>query len=242
MGGGGSAAISTYWSSNLGLRLKDFPKLKTIKLSNSHNLIETPDFTMVPNLEMLDLKGADGCHSLEDASLRGCTSPAIAMHLFNCPKLIQNRGHHDINLAVMLLKQCLQVCHSFLDLFRARNKKEDLKDLDGIKEYAHCCMSIIGNGYQISSGPRRYPTLESGHLWLTYMPRVEFEHDRSLTLESSHLRYSEYEYDSTNSVLVSTGTCIHARFDVVGTSGVPSNSKVIKSGIRLVYKGDIRML
>ncbi|KAK4851061.1 hypothetical protein QYF36_012158 [Acer negundo] len=36
--------------------MKVFPKLKTIKLSYSHNLIETPDFTMVPNLEILDVE------------------------------------------------------------------------------------------------------------------------------------------------------------------------------------------
>ncbi|KAK4835531.1 hypothetical protein QYF36_011006 [Acer negundo] len=226
--------------------MKDFPKLKTIKLSYSHNLIETPDFTMVQNLEMLDLKGctrlrkvhesvgvlkslsvlnlegckklqsfpsnvfsglkllkilnlqgcskldkfpenleglehleeldaggtaitqvpssiallanlqklsfqkcnsqrpwwssylsrtntrclalpslaeAEGCHSLEDVSLGGCTSPAIALHLFNCPKLIQNQGHREINLAVILLKQRLQVCHTFLSLEPMIRKK-----------------------------------------------------------------------------------------------------------------------
>jgi hypothetical protein len=66
---------------------------------------------------------AEGCHSLEDVSLRGCTSPAIALHLFNCPKLIQNRGHQEINLAVMLLKQSPSGL-SLISLFRAHNKKE----------------------------------------------------------------------------------------------------------------------
>ncbi|KAK0603058.1 hypothetical protein LWI29_000982 [Acer saccharum] len=41
---------------------KAFSKLKTIKLSNSHNLIETPNFTKVPNLEMLDLKEKKAAH------------------------------------------------------------------------------------------------------------------------------------------------------------------------------------
>ncbi|KAK0593345.1 hypothetical protein LWI29_035059 [Acer saccharum] len=64
--------------------IKDFPKLKTIKLRNSHNLIETPDFTMVPNLEMLDLKGCTRLckvhesvgvlKSLIELNLEGCNS------------------------------------------------------------------------------------------------------------------------------------------------------------------------
>ncbi|KAK3228860.1 hypothetical protein Dsin_000741 [Dipteronia sinensis] len=37
--------------------MKTFEKLKNIKLSYSHNLIETPDFTRVPNLETLNLEG-----------------------------------------------------------------------------------------------------------------------------------------------------------------------------------------
>ncbi|KAI9156822.1 hypothetical protein LWI28_012709 [Acer negundo] len=36
--------------------MKTFEKLKKIKLSYSHNLIETPDFTSVPNLEKLNLE------------------------------------------------------------------------------------------------------------------------------------------------------------------------------------------
>ncbi|KAK1572551.1 hypothetical protein Q3G72_034475 [Acer saccharum] len=38
--------------------MKAFEKLKNIKLSYSHNLIETPDFTSVPNLEKLNLEGS----------------------------------------------------------------------------------------------------------------------------------------------------------------------------------------
>ncbi|KAI9156102.1 hypothetical protein LWI28_000514 [Acer negundo] len=89
--------------------IKAFEELKTIKLSHSCNLIETPDFTRVPNLEMLDLEGAEDCPLLEDLSstLRGGTSPNFALHLFNCFKLLENHGQQN-NLAVTLLKQYLQ--------------------------------------------------------------------------------------------------------------------------------------
>ncbi|KAK0593691.1 hypothetical protein LWI29_033503 [Acer saccharum] len=388
--------------------MKDFPKLKTIKLSNSHNLIETPDFTMVPNLEMLDLKGctrlrkvhesvgvlkslivlnlegcnslqsfpsnlfglkslknlnlqglsclkilnlsecnllegtlpkdlgslcsleqlylsknkfislpesikqlsklkilcleecerlrslpelpsntvfvgAEGCHSLEDVSVRGCTSPDIALYLFNCPKLIQNGGHQENNLAVMLLKQRLQKwgnrlsnqCHISIqgneipEWFSCRSDDNlvkiglppnwlndefmgitmcgvftlDHKDLDGREIAVSCRMNIMGNSYGFYCAPYSFTALESDYLWLAYLSREQFEHDRSLTLLSSHLlshlRPTEYEYDSTNSVLVSTSTCIHAQFEVTSTRGGRLNSKANKSGIRLVYKRDI---
>ncbi|KAK0593199.1 hypothetical protein LWI29_032789 [Acer saccharum] len=394
--------------------MKDFPKLKTVKLSNSHNLIETPDFTMVPNLEMLDVKGctklrkvhksvevlkslsvlnlegcknlqsfqvffvmkslkilnlrgcskldkfpenleelelleeldvggtaisqvpssiarltnlqklsfqkcnsqpwwssyllrtntrclalpsltelpsnilcvwADGCHSLEDVSLRGCTSPEIALYLFNCPKLIQNRGHQEINLAVMLLKHYIQGVmmavekqqlwwnlfeiyipgNEIPEWFSCRSDEDsvkiglpsnwlndefmgiamcgvftpDHKDLDG-RKYVICCMDIMGNRYLYSGGRHRFTTFESNHLWLNYVPREAFETTRSQTLESARLlpRLEPWEYDSTNSVLVSTSTCIHAYFEV--TDGKRLSTKAVKSsGIRLVYKGDI---
>ncbi|KAK0591821.1 hypothetical protein LWI29_008804 [Acer saccharum] len=380
--------------------MKAFPKLKTIKLSYSHNFTETPDFIMIPNLEMLDLEGctrlhkvhesvgalkslivlnlkgcnslqsflsdvsglkslknlnlqgcskldklpenlgelegleeldvgataikqvpssiaqltnlqklsfqkcnsqpwwsylwrrnprclvlpsltvAEGCHLLEDVSLRGCTSPAIALHLFNCPKLIQNRGHQENNLAVMLLKQCLQQwgnhlsnqCHisipgnkipewfsfksdenlvkigllpnwlndEFMGIAMCGVLTLDHEDFDGRKIDAICGINIIGNSYLFSFAPHSFTTFESDHLWLAYLPREKFEHERSLTLESSHVRRWEYEeYDSTNSVLVSTSTCIHAWFEVTTGQGGYLNSKASKCGIRLVYKQDI---
>ncbi|KAK0593474.1 hypothetical protein LWI29_037180 [Acer saccharum] len=44
--------------------MKTFEKLKNIKLSYSHNLIETPDFTGVPNLETLNLEGCSRLREL----------------------------------------------------------------------------------------------------------------------------------------------------------------------------------
>ncbi|KAK2637354.1 hypothetical protein Ddye_032146 [Dipteronia dyeriana] len=221
---------------------------------------------------------ADGCHSLEYVSLRGCTFPSIALHLVNCPKLIQNRGHLEINLAVMLLKQCIQQwgnrlsneCHICIprneipEWFSCRSDDNTVKiglppnwlndefmgiaicgvfaidheDFDGREIGADCCMDIIGNGYIFYFPLHSFTTFESDHLWLPYMSREQFEHHRSLTWESSHLHSWEYEYDSTDYVLVSTSTCIHARFEVTG--GIPLNSKAIKStGIGLVYKRDV---
>ena len=91
--------------------IKRLSKLGILHLENCERLRSLPK--LPSNIIFV---GAEGCHSLEDVSLRGCTSPQIALQLISCNKLIQNRGHQEINLAVMLLKQSLQVCHSFLSL------------------------------------------------------------------------------------------------------------------------------
>ncbi|KAK0591445.1 hypothetical protein LWI29_001969 [Acer saccharum] len=62
--------------------MKAFEKLKNIKLSYSHNLIETPDFTSVPNLEKLNLEGCSRLRELHKSvgflqrlfmlNLKGC--------------------------------------------------------------------------------------------------------------------------------------------------------------------------
>ncbi|KAK3231684.1 hypothetical protein Dsin_003565 [Dipteronia sinensis] len=90
-----------------------------------------------------------------------------------------------------------------------------------------CRMDIIGNSYIFKLPSSGFTN--SDYLWLAYLSREQFEHDRSLTLEAASL----HSYDSTNFVSVSTSTCIHARFEYDG-------SKEIKStGIRLVYKRDM---
>ncbi|KAK0591686.1 hypothetical protein LWI29_006345 [Acer saccharum] len=273
----------------------DLSKNKFISLPESIKRLSNLEILCLDNCEWLgSLPGlpsnilcvwADGCHSLEDVSLRGCTSPEIALCLFNCPKLIQNRGHQEINLAVMLLKQYLQgvlmavkkqqwwwnlfdICipgNEIPEWFSCRSDEDsvkiglpsnwlndefmgiamcgvitpDHKDLSG-RKYVECCMDIIGNHYRFSSGPCRFTTFESNHLWLNYVPREKFEHIRSLTLESVQLGHCDYdEYDSTNSVLVSTSTCIHAHFSVTVGTGLSSKAGVKSSGIRLVYKRDI---
>ncbi|KAK0603262.1 hypothetical protein LWI29_003105 [Acer saccharum] len=102
----------------------------------------------------------------------------------------------------------------------------DHKDFVGSEIGAECSMDIMGESYMFYFALHSFTTFESDHLWLAYLPREQFEHDRSIrTLESTIFE------------LVSTSTCVHARFSFTG--GVGLNSKAIKSGIRLVYKRDI---
>ncbi|KAK3231787.1 hypothetical protein Dsin_003668 [Dipteronia sinensis] len=266
------------------LEVLDLSKNKFISLPESINQLSKLEILCLENCEWLRslpelpsnilFVGADGCHSLEDVSLRGCISRVIAMHLFNCPKLIQNGGHKENNLAVTLLIQRLQnfkiividddignewfSCRSddnsveiglppnwlndeFMGIAMCGALTPDHKDLDGRKIGlgATCCMEIMRKSYLFSVPLYSLTTFESDHLWLVYMSRERFEHERSLTLKSAHLDPREYEYDSTNSVLVSTSTCIHARFSVAGDEGLNSKVAIKSTGIRLVYKRDI---
>ncbi|KAK0593675.1 hypothetical protein LWI29_007608 [Acer saccharum] len=273
--------------------VEDFPKLKTIKLSNSHNLIETPDFTMVPNLEMLDLKGCtrlrkvhesvevlkslsvlnlEGCKNLQSFPVFSVLKSLKILNLQGCSKLdkfpenleeLEHLEELDVG-GTTITQQLGNRCHIGLpgneipEWFSCRSDDNsvkiglppdwlndefmgiamcgvlslDHKDFDGRQIGVICIMDILGISYEFTFATYRSTTFESDHLWLAYESRELFERAPLL----SHLVPWECEYDSTNSVLVSTSTCIHARYEVMEGG---RNSDVIKSGIRLVYKGDI---
>ncbi|KAI9157064.1 hypothetical protein LWI28_016364 [Acer negundo] len=283
--------INYFWTGR-----KAFDELKTIKFSYSCNLIETPDLTGVPNLEMLDLEGAEDCPLLEDLSsmLRGGTSPNFALNLFNCFKLFENQGQRN-NLAIMLLKQYLQQpvnrtslfdiplpgseipewfsCKSdgdsvaiglpdnwlndeFMGIAMCGVFAPDPEDLnDGIK-WMSFQMSSMRNDYSFSYYiPASFTTVKSDLLWLTYVSRLRFEHDYSYKVTpddtTSDDDSSDYNFASETAP-VSGSPCIHARFGGGAKYSVPVSgstcihampkvimSRVIKCGIRLVYKQDL---
>ncbi|KAH7568388.1 hypothetical protein JRO89_XS07G0285400 [Xanthoceras sorbifolium] len=169
-------------------------KLKTIKLSCSHYLIETPDFTRVPYLEVLDFEG--------------------------CTRL---RKVHD---SVGYLER--------LTILNLKNWQPP-KSWTLVTAVAHwsmtCGFSIMRNNYSFCFENPGFTTLESEHLWLAYVSRVNFEYDYS-----DPISYG----DSINCVPINGSTCIHAWFGIDGVEN--SNWKVIKCGIRLVYKQDIEFL
>ncbi|KAH7568378.1 hypothetical protein JRO89_XS07G0284300 [Xanthoceras sorbifolium] len=80
-----------------------------------------------------------------------------------------------------------------------------------------CTMSIVSKDYTFRFCIPYFTSVESQHLWLAYASREKFEHERSDQLSNS--------------------TCIHARFGI-NTWVRNWNSKVIKCGIRPVYKKD----
>ncbi|XP_031270668.1 TMV resistance protein N-like isoform X2 [Pistacia vera] len=66
--------------------IKAFEKLKSMKLSHSYNLIRTPDFTQIPNIESLDL---EGCISLlEVHESVGLLTKLVLLNLKDCKNLV----------------------------------------------------------------------------------------------------------------------------------------------------------
>ncbi|KAH7568376.1 hypothetical protein JRO89_XS07G0284100 [Xanthoceras sorbifolium] len=123
----------------------------------------------------------------------------------------------------------------------------DPENLNDIRSVV-CKMCIMRNKHPFHFYIPRFTTVESEHLWLVYASCEKFEHERSYQI-SRYLDYLQkvkldpsYELPDINCrdlyVSVSNSTCIHAEFGV-STQAKNSNSKVIKCGIRPVYKKDI---
>ncbi|KAH0747736.1 hypothetical protein KY285_009393 [Solanum tuberosum] len=79
--------LSWSWLSHLWTEIKHLPSLQTLDLSYSYNLMRTPDFTGMPNLEYLDLME---CRSLEEVhrSLEYCRK-LIRLNLIECVSLVK---------------------------------------------------------------------------------------------------------------------------------------------------------
>ncbi|KAK0593086.1 hypothetical protein LWI29_030524 [Acer saccharum] len=103
-----------------------FEELKTIKLSHSCNLIETPDFTGVPNLEMLDLEGCRILCKVHESmgSLRLLT----VLNLKNCKNLESFPSNVGGLKALKILN--LQGCSKLEKLPENLGELEYLEELD----------------------------------------------------------------------------------------------------------------
>ncbi|KAL5843244.1 hypothetical protein ACOSQ4_009202 [Xanthoceras sorbifolium] len=113
---------------------------------------------------------------------------------------------------------------------------EDLNDISSVR----CTMSIMKNDYSFYFFIPHFTTFESELLWLAYASREKFELDLDYSSETSYelIRYLDYLQTGEQYVSVSNSTCIHAEFGIC-THVENLNSKVIKCGIRPVYKKDI---
>ncbi|XP_031250587.1 disease resistance-like protein DSC1 [Pistacia vera] len=89
--------------------MKSFLKLKTINLSHSCNLITTPDFTGVPNLETLDLEGCTKLHEVHP-SVAVLTKLTVFV-LKNCRNLLSFPSdiHGLKSLKILNLCGCLKL-------------------------------------------------------------------------------------------------------------------------------------
>ncbi|KAK2657666.1 hypothetical protein Ddye_010718 [Dipteronia dyeriana] len=245
--------------------IKELSKLKILCLENCQLLLSLPE--LPPNTIFVGAEDCRSLKDVSGA-LRGGTSKKFALHLFNCLKLLENQDQEN-SLAVMLLKQYLQQrdnhfshlfhiplpgseipkwfsCRTdgdsvaielmpnwlndgFMGIAMCGVFTPDPEDLNsGINEMSFD-MSIMRNDYSACFDIPSSTAVESDHLYLTFVSRVKFEHDYSYKITEDG---TSSEYNFSDDVPISRSTCIHARF-------FGSNSKVIKCGIRLVYKQDI---
>ncbi|KAL5778622.1 hypothetical protein ACOSQ2_009359 [Xanthoceras sorbifolium] len=110
--------------------IKHFEELKTIKLSYSCNLISTPDFTCIPNLEKLNLEGCTGLREIHSSV--GFLKWLTVLHLNNCENLVRFLSNlcdlkslqilnlHNCNLSEGMIPNDLGslICLEELDLSR----------------------------------------------------------------------------------------------------------------------------
>ncbi|KAK0602127.1 hypothetical protein LWI29_030577 [Acer saccharum] len=106
--------------------METFERLKTIKLSYSHNLIETPDFTRVPNLEMLDLEGCTRLHKVHDSI--GLLQRLITLNLKGCKNLVSFPSNVSCLKLLKILN--LQGCSKLDRLPQNLGELEVLEELD----------------------------------------------------------------------------------------------------------------
>ncbi|ESR54979.1 hypothetical protein CICLE_v100235052mg, partial [Citrus x clementina] len=88
--------------------IKPLNMLRVLKLSHSENLIKTPDFTKVPNLEVLDLEGCTRLREIHQSLLRH--NKLILLNLKGCTSLTTLPGEIFMkSLKTLVLSGCLKL-------------------------------------------------------------------------------------------------------------------------------------
>ncbi|KAH9782099.1 ADP-ribosyl cyclase/cyclic ADP-ribose hydrolase [Citrus sinensis] len=113
--------------------IKPLNMLRVLKLSHSENLIKTPDFTKVPNLEVLDLEGCTRLRQIHQSLLRH--NKLILLNLKGCTSLTTLPGKIFMeSLKTLVLSGCSKL-KKFPDIVGGMECLQELR-LDGtdIKE------------------------------------------------------------------------------------------------------------
>ncbi|ESR54963.1 hypothetical protein CICLE_v10024485mg, partial [Citrus x clementina] len=109
--------------------IKPLNMLRVMKLSHSENLIKTPDFTKVPNLEVLDLEGCTRLREIHPSLL--LHKELILLNLKGCTSLTTLPGKIFMeSLKTLILSGCLKL-KKFPDIIGGMECLQELR-LDGI--------------------------------------------------------------------------------------------------------------
>ncbi|KAH9781763.1 ADP-ribosyl cyclase/cyclic ADP-ribose hydrolase [Citrus sinensis] len=105
--------------------IKPLNMLRVLKLSHSENLIKTPDFTKVPNLEVLDLEGCTRLREIHPSLLRH--KELILLNLKGCTSLTTLPGKIFMESLKMLVLSGCSKLKKFPDI--VMSSMEDLTEL-----------------------------------------------------------------------------------------------------------------
>ncbi|KAH9725407.1 ADP-ribosyl cyclase/cyclic ADP-ribose hydrolase [Citrus sinensis] len=105
--------------------IKYLNMLKVMKLSHSQNLIKTPDFTGVPNLEELILEGCTRLHEIHPSLL--LHSKLVILNLKDCTSLTTLPGKISMkSLKTLVLSGCLKLTKKCLEFAGSMNDLSEL--------------------------------------------------------------------------------------------------------------------
>ncbi|KAH7568387.1 hypothetical protein JRO89_XS07G0285300 [Xanthoceras sorbifolium] len=138
---------------------KVFEKLKAIKMCYSRNLIVTPNFTMVPNLERLDLEGSEILECFRHWSEGDEVKIGLSPNWFN---------DEFIGFVV----------------FAVISNPANVNEFE-----VRCSITIKARSYIFGFAISSFTAMQSDHLWLGYLPLEEIkkkdpDHTENLSIAS----------------------------------------------------------
>ncbi|KAH7568386.1 hypothetical protein JRO89_XS07G0285200 [Xanthoceras sorbifolium] len=181
--------------------IKHFEELKTIKLKNSHNLIRTPDFTGLPNLEGLDLEGCTRLlevhpsigflKQLNVLNLKGCKNIVIfpsdvcglkslkILNLYGCTKL--DKLPHDLEeLECLEELDVVESDHLWLAYLSRWMFESGSRDQISTSKHVRAHFRIIGRDKKECSS-----SVKSCGIRLVYKRNVEYHFEESSGSDSA---------------------------------------------------------
>ncbi|KAK0600237.1 hypothetical protein LWI29_012943 [Acer saccharum] len=231
--------------------ISNLPKLKILCLEKCQRLQSLPQ--LPPETVFV---GAEDCTSLETMSnaLELSTSHAIALHFFNCNKLVENQLGRKNSLAVVLLQSWLQK-HSNPSQFHIRLPGSDIPEwFDNWSNASSAEISLSPNwlndefmGFSVCAvfaiSDHSDEEIHCAMTIKTGLFKFSFAIPGYTTVDSDHLwlaYLSRCMFESGSRDRLSTSKHVRAHFLIIGRDKKEWSTSCVKScGIRLVYKGNV---
>ncbi|TXG66629.1 hypothetical protein EZV62_007904 [Acer yangbiense] len=235
--------------------ISQLSKLKVLLMEKCQRLQSLPKLPQ----EIIFI-GAENCTALETMSsaIELSSSQSVALHLFNCFKLVDNQGKEN-SLAVLLLKHHLQEISNRSTQFHIclpgneipecfKNWREGYELQMGLSPnwfndefVGFAVFAVISNPSNVNEFEVRCSITVKARSYIFGFAIASFTPMQSdhlwlgyLSLEEINKKHSDQREN------LSIASCIHADFIFVGREyNYWDGNTVKRCGIRLVYKGDL---